>query len=386
MSPFPRYAIVLAMLALLSAAIAWAEPPLYSTPQQGLLLLRNGEVVEGKITPTGDRFHVQLPSGEVWVRAADVEIHCRSLEEGYWLKRSVKPLGTVHGHLDLAQWCIQQGLFGHAADELREALSIEPQHPRIDLLERRLKLAQQRTPKPKAAETSLPPTPSADELDRLVRGMPPGTVETFTSSIQPLLLNSCTSAGCHGPAAEKDPRWVRVSLGRTTSRRLTQRNLHTTLTLINREKPLESPLLTIPVQPHALSKTAVFTDAQASGYRQLVAWVQQVSQGAQIVQPAMVSHPKPLLQNMPPAGVQRASFEAPLPAGAPLPETTPDEIEEPTPSQIRVGPGAIPPRSTPQRGQTPTGFQPKDAFDPAIFNRRFFPGRKEPPATTPQGS
>jgi hypothetical protein len=246
------------------------------------------------------------------------------------------------------------------------------------LLQRRLKLAQQQ--KPSVAKPLEPPpstAPSAEDLDRLLRGMPAGTVETFTNSIQPLLINSCTSAGCHGPAAEREPRWARVSVGRTTSRRLTQRNLHTTLTLINREKPSESPLLTVPAQPHGMSKTAVFTDPQAAGYRQLVAWVQQVSQSPIALQPASVaSASPPLLQTMPPSNIQRVNFEAPLLPQAfdALPAEHGPEL---SPSQLRIGPGAPPPRSAAQRGQLPTGFQPRDAFDPEIFNRRYFPGRKD---------
>jgi hypothetical protein len=377
MCPSLRNASLLAVLSLLPAAPCPADPPLYSTPQQGLLLLRNGQLLEGKITPTGDRFYMELDSGKVWVKAADVEIHCRNLEEGYWLKRSAVELGTVQSHLDLAQWCIQHMLLGHAADELRDALLIDPQHPRIELLERRLKLAQQKAPT-KAAEPAPQSTPSADDLDRLVRGMPAGAVETFTTSIQPLLINHCTSAGCHGPAAENEPRFVRVSAGRTT-KRLTQRNLHTALTLVNREKPLESPLLTVPAQPHGSSKTAVFNDLQSASYRQLAAWVQQVSQAPSTPQPATVAGPMPpLLQTMSPSGVQRASFEAPLPQRLAAPDKPPAEAErEAPPPQIRVGPGAPPSRSAPQRGELPGGFQPKDAFDPEIFNRRFFPGRKE---------
>ncbi len=247
MRPSLKNVYVLAVLSLLPAVPAWADAPLYSTPQQGLLLLRNGQLLEGKITPTGDRFYVELASGKVWVKSVDVEVHCRTLDEGYWLKRSAMPLGVVQSHLDLAQWCIQHMLLGHAADELRDALRIDPQHPRIELLERRLKLAQQKAPAT-VVEAAPQSAPSADDLDRLVRGMPAGAVEIFTTSIQPLLVNNCTSAGCHGPAAEKEPRFVRVAPGRTT-KRLTQRNLHTALTLVNREKPLESPLLTVPARP-----------------------------------------------------------------------------------------------------------------------------------------
>ena len=39
---------------------------------------------------------------------------------------------------------------------------------------------------------------STSEIDRRVRTLPTGTIETFTRSIQPMLLNYCATAGCHG--------------------------------------------------------------------------------------------------------------------------------------------------------------------------------------------
>lgn len=364
-----------ALFTLVAAMCAGGEPPLASTPQEGLLLLRNGQVVQGKVTPEGDRFYVELTSGKVWVKAVDVEVHCRNLEEGYWLKRRAMPLGNVNSHLDLAQWCLQHELPGHAANELRDAITVNPHHPRIELLERRLKLSQQKGPLTRAAEAMPEIAPSADDLDRLMRGLPDGAVETFTNSIQPLLINNCTAAGCHGPAAERGPRWVRVSLGRTSSRRLTQRNLHTTLELVNRENPSESPLLMVPAQPHGSGKTAVFLNLQSPQYRQLAAWVRQVAQAPAVPLPAsVVSQTPPLLQTMPPSGVQRVNFESPLPAAPMAVESQPvDGGEEASPPLVRVGAGTPPPRTEPQRGQVPMGFRPKDPFDPEIFNRRFFP-------------
>jgi hypothetical protein len=303
-------------------------------------------------------------------------VHCRNLEEGYWLKRRAMTLGNVHGHLDLAQWCLQHELLGHAANELRDAIAVDPHHPRIELLDRRLKLFQHKAPPSQAASPASEAAPSADDLDRLMRGLPAGAMETFTNSIQPLLINNCTAAGCHGPAAEQAPRWVRVSAGRTSSRRLTQRNLHATLELVNREKPLESPLLIVPAQPHGAGKTAVFSDGQSPQYRQLVAWVQHVAQAPITPQPtSVVNAAPPLLQTMPPAGIQRVNFETPAPSSAPTEASAEDGSEEASPPSIRVGPGTPPPRSEPQRGQPPAGFRPKDPFDPEIFNRRFFAER-----------
>ena len=398
------YIYLLALVGSCSALSALALPvtargqvPLAVAPQEGVLLLRGGQVLRGKITPAGDRYLISLPSGEARVRTADVELHCRDLQQAYERKRTGLPSGSVHAHLDLAQWCIYQDLLGCAASELGAALAIDPRHPRIALLERKIRLAQHRPQVTKASFEPLAVVPSAEELDRLARGMPPGTVETFTNSIQPLLLNNCTSGGCHGPSAVDTHRWDRITVGRASSRRLTLRNLHTTLEWIDREKPLESPLLTTPMRPHGDGQTAVFSNVESPQFKQLVAWVWQVSRGREPAQPATVeSQASTLSQAMPGAlppgslppgslpgsapitpakpmasGVRQAIFEEtiPLEGGDALPA----ELEA-APSVIRHGPSAPAPRSQPLRGDaSPTGFVPKDPFDPELFNRRFFP-------------
>jgi hypothetical protein len=55
------------LLALIAAIRAPAEPPPGSAPREGMLLLRTGQILEGKVTPEGDRFFVELTSGKVWI-------------------------------------------------------------------------------------------------------------------------------------------------------------------------------------------------------------------------------------------------------------------------------------------------------------------------------
>jgi hypothetical protein len=368
---FVRLAAIALVLATKCAA--WGDEPIGYAPQDGILLLRNGQILRGKISCLGDRFVVALPTGEVRVRTDDVEMQCRNLTEGYERKRALIEAHDVQQHLDLAQWCIQHELLGYAANEIRDALTLEPNHPRIPLLERRLKLAQHKPAILKAVFETTDDAPTTEELDRLSRGMPPGTMEAFTNSIQPLLLNNCTSAGCHGPGAENPHRWVRVALGRTTSRRLTQRNLHTTLQLVDRQNPAESPLLVQAIQAHGNAKAPVFTDHQAGQLRQLTAWVFQVAQHAESPPPASVaSQSTTLSQNLPMTGVRRAVLEEPLAPESANGGAAPLQPTEP-PALLPVAPGILPQRTQPKRGEIPTGFVPKDPFDPEIFNRQFFP-------------
>jgi hypothetical protein len=219
------------------------------SPQPGVVLLRNGQVLSGKVTEAGEEYYVSLPSGEIRLQRSQVEMVCRDLRQGYERKRSRIDPARVQDHLDLAMWCLWQKLFDEATNEIAEARKINERFPRIALVERQLKLAQEQ-PQHGDHKAEVGNGPTADDLDRLMRGMPPGTIETFANTIQPLLLNTCASGGCHGAQSENQLRLLRTQLGKTSSRRFTQRNLHSIVDLIDRADPPASPILTIPVAPH----------------------------------------------------------------------------------------------------------------------------------------
>ncbi|HYW79346.1 MAG TPA: hypothetical protein VE890_07190 [Thermoguttaceae bacterium] len=350
-----------ALLAVLTMVAAAQQPAaqqpatqqpamLQPAAQPGVLLLRNGQVISGRIARAGDVYCVALPYGEIRVKAITVELCCRDLEDGYWQKRARLRAGNVDDHLGLAQWCLRQGLLGHAGQELATVMAIDPTHPSLRLLERRLDSANslsQPTPITKhTAEESPDPAPSLDELDRMVRAMPTGTVETFKQTIQPLLLNNCTSIGCHGPTSTTPLRLMRSSISAAPSRRLTQRNLHATLQWIDPEHPMASRLLTTPIAPHGTAKTAIFVDRQSVQYEGLVEWVRQVASGR-----------------------QPAEDTAVVSAG----HTAPPGDESGSEVVFYQDDPANLPKPSIQRGAPMPGYVPVDPFDAEVFNRRFFP-------------
>lgn len=348
------------------------EPP----RADGVLLLRNGNVLAGRITQVGEMYEVVVDEGRIRVKASEVEFRCQTLEEGYRRKRGLVQPGDVRGHLELAEWCRRHGLLAAAAEELGEARAVEPRHPLIPMVERRIRtsLCQPervgRIVEPDAKEAAAPP--SAEELDLLVRGMPPGSVETFTQIVQPVLVNNCSMGGCHGPGTESRFRLLRTPSGRPASRRLTQRNLHSTLDWIDRDVPAASRLLTAPLHPHGSAQAAVFADQQVEQYQQLVDWVSQVARSeepaagagheAKQGSPGQDVRPLPTIPAAYTASVQSAGDD--VPHGG-LDSTDPDRPA--TISRLTVKPGAKMPR-----------FTPVDPFDPAMFNRRFFPERRSP--------
>lgn len=324
----------------------------------------------------GDRYSVAINAGEVSVRVADVEMVCGSLDEAYRQKRFRIPLDNVPERLELAQWCQRQGMLGAAAQELSEAIAIDPNHPMISVVERRLRLAIEQSQQGAQSTAKHDPVPSANELDRIIRGMPPGTVEAFTHTIQPMLMNNCTASGCHGPGADQGLSLLRAPTGRPPSRRLTQRNLLATLQWINRSDPASSPLLAAPTRAHGTSKAPIFTDHQVSQYQELVDWVYRVCQVQSPVTPVS-RHREPAKR---PSHVTPASHDEPLSTEmrAPFPGLLPAPSRPVANREAGAGmrPGnfeQLPAGANVKRAQQIPSSVPKDALDPEAFNRQFAP-------------
>lgn len=258
-------------------ALALASPasPL---PQEGYLVLRGGQVFQGKISREGDRYRVEFPHGDMLIRATDVETCCQSLDEAYRSKRSLLHVSDVRGHIALAEWCLQNNLLEAVALELSDVVSLDPQNPMAAHLERRLHAALNPPQSQNASSGLAQALPGRKELDQLSKSMPTGVMETFTNTVQPLLMNSCSINGCHGSQSQCEFQLLRMHPGRAASRRLTQRNLHAVMEWIDRDNPQASPLLTKPLEPHGPKGSVIFGDKNAEQYRQLVNWVAAVVQ------------------------------------------------------------------------------------------------------------
>jgi hypothetical protein len=370
--------IAVVLLGLLAAALSLRGadqilPPV--SPDQGILVLRNGQTIEGRITRVDGWCVVDLPNGQIRIKAADVDLLCGSLEEGYRLKRAAADVGNVHDHLELAQWCLRQKLLGPAAAELADAKTADPTNRMIGVLEQRLKLALEPPPATGAAGRSSA-GPSNAELDRMIRSLPRGTVEAFTQSVQPVLMNHCATGGCHGPLSDSGLRLFRVPTAKSAGRRITQRNLYSVLQLIDRESPAESRLLTAASGPHGSAKHAIFGQHEAAQYSRLVDWANQVAQ------PVLADSPRTLTPG--------ASFEPadPVPVQSP-PRTLSQDARRARPlpgtkQAAAASRAAALGRGKPAPDAAPASFdQPSDPFDPEVFNRRYAPqkpeSKKEPP-------
>ncbi len=375
-----RRALLVAFF-LLSAApwSSWGRADdLALTPRRGMLLLNNGELIEGTITASGDRYDVTLNDGEIHIKRSQVAFLGRDALACYEHKRSGIEEGRAQDYLDLAEWCLRHALLDEAGTEIAAAKAADSTHPKIRLLETRLTLARENL-KPREPVAAGAKAAPAETLDALVRNLPAGSMETFTNNIQPLLLNYCTKSGCHGSQSAAGLRLERIPPNRHAGRKPTQRNLQTALAMIDRDQPEESKLLKTPIRPHGTAKQAIFTDRDQSQYKQLVQWVYLVAGGKQqaAAPPTLEERGAPLRQTVPRRGGPIAEAAADKPKldakNVTWSDSFPDQsgaaTEEDAPADGNV---KGPPRGPLKPPPASADFVPKDAFDPEIFNRRYF--------------
>ncbi len=374
-----------------SAGAAADDGQVSLAPREGVVLLTNGELLAGTIIPAGDRYDVHLETGEIRIRRSMVVMVCRDAHEVYVRKREGIELGRAADHLELAEWCLRNNLLEDSQRELTAARTADAAHPKLQLLETRLEMAKRPPPDPSESDTAEAEGAASSHAasGKPGRSTPrsrisPGAMEAYTLTIQPLLLNYCAKGGCHTGSKAAAFELERIH-PRRISRSATQRNLERVLKLIDRENPRLSPILQVPAQPHGNPPTAVFTERDRAQYSQLTSWVYAVSRTRQLPQPSAPAASPPAVDlAVVPASASEPVAPAELPAvsedavpqdGAPASaarELTPAEKAY-TPEQLRAM-GMLPEAGGQVQvgADVPAAFTPKDPFDPAIFNRRFF--------------
>lgn len=365
-----KHPILSLVLFLASTALACADDLSdLARPQRGVLVLRGGQVLEGEITQAGDHYYLTLPTGEISVRASEVAFRCADLGEAYLRRREAMNPARLDERIKLIEWCLQYDLYAPAAREIAEAKQQWPNDPRIGALERRMLLRDQNSAaNPNAEDRSTEPSIAA--LDQMVRELPPRAASMFTNTIQPLLLNQCATAACHGTHRTNEFALQRAHVTRTPSRRLTLRNLGYTLAQVDRKHPDASPLLTYPAGLADAPHEIVFSDPNSTVHKQLVAWVQLVAGQTPHTEPT--SGPpadSALLQFAPPGAApsKNSAVAASKLPRSPSTSVAATESNEP----------AAPTFSTQQRGGLVRPDGSYDPLDPEVFNRRHFPDRFE---------
>ncbi len=289
-----------------SATRTVADPPqqapasaMTPAPSPTVLLLSNGQVVQGQITEDDDGYTYRNNIGQIHYPRHRVEKTFGSIREAYQYKCDRLPKRDPDERMKLALWCLEQKLHPEAKEQLRGVLALSPQNGRAKAMLFQIESAEQfasqadpgvvRTSVESAARADAPGALSMEALREAYARNPEAAqaapqifdlptplavrrYQEFARSVHPILQRSC--AKCHNEQSDSQFQLIQARSNRDLANELLVRtNLDAVLRLVDRDDPARSELLTSALMPHAPSGKPIFIGPNHPLYRVLDGWV-----------------------------------------------------------------------------------------------------------------
>ena len=306
----------------------------------GVIVLTDGRVFSGEISTVAGGYRVDTNRTYAIVPFGKVDVTAETLNEAYLALRNriLKP--TANDHLRLADWCWRNQLIGQARTETVKALTLEPLRPEARAMMKQIddKL------NPERREVRLP-TQAAMTIDGFLRaeerrasGLSREAQQNFIRQVQPLLLNKCGNAHCHGSATKTEFQLHPIQRGYSGHRLQSEENLQQVLKWIDHKQPGRSKLLLIDPEL-SQSHSRLFLGSKGELHHRIMKeWVIELTG-------------RPLNSNSQPKTVQtNPIIQQVANESSPTSETKLTQVN--------------------QVMETAISQQKPDPFDPEIFNRR----------------
>lgn len=298
MARLPLFSAFLCSLGCLLGAVGTL--PAQDT-QVGALLLKNGRLLTGQVYEDGGFYRVQvaqdsrvsIPRDQVQHVAADaVAIYALKCED-------VRDWNTGD-HFQMTRWCLANDLPNQAIEHYRLVAEQAADHPRVKQLAVELRknlladgafraylgLAPQGQPDAHPATELVEqgavekvPTPvvpvSAASGNAAQAAMHPQIAAKFTQRIQPILLNRCSQAACHGALGKNALRITEPY--RAAYARITSDNLRNVLAYAETDGQAGIPvLLKFATQPHGIQREAAIGLTETQLLKDIGDWLEFV--------------------------------------------------------------------------------------------------------------
>ena len=257
------------------------DPTVPGTQSSGILVLKSGRVITGKIVDRDGGFDIFQDHGRLFIGSEQVWLSAADLVDAHQMMRDSLPSLTPDDHLRLAHWSAANGLLGTAKREILDALHKDPY--REDAKDLLATVVRQQQEKDGAAASSRRARgkavlhPSQGLPRRSLGGLPPALARDFTCKIQPLMSNKCAS--CHHPESGREYEMLSIRRGSTPF--IAEKNLSSLLRQIDFTDPDSSPLLRAADLGHGQASMQLF--GRRNGRRQLktlTEWVIAVARHA----------------------------------------------------------------------------------------------------------
>ena len=248
----------------------------------GILMLSTGRLVQGRVLRSGEEFVVRGRHGEMFVPSRMVRFQAKNLRDLYYKLRAAVPQENSGEHrVALAKWCMTQQLLPEAQGELKDLLAVDPGHtPARDLLRKVDELLDPKQPEPEKpapkeiiSRTARQAGVTSENLESLA-GLSHEAGLQFVRRIQPILMNNCTTTGCHGPDIKTGLHFDRVSQGQDIHRGIAERNLSALLKYVDLQSPRDSRLLGVANTQHGRRGRHPFSGPRGTEqYQEFRQWV-----------------------------------------------------------------------------------------------------------------
>lgn len=363
-----------------------------------MMVLLDGRVMYGQISERPGGYMIEAPDSKQVLPYEMIRLLASSLEDAYAKQRDAMKMPKAGDHLALAQWCFENKLYVPATEQLEAALKLEPTRSEARrLLQRIADLSEAKTPA--NGQRTRVATGGAPALQRTAAGISPDTQAEYVRRVQPILVNRCGNATCHGSAAENSFKLVNVRSGQRQQRLETETNLAAVLQQINSRKPGESPLLVRSMDINSRAHRGAFSaSAGASQQDRLREWVLQVVRDQQGTDPASKSwaanesdfatqaayafgedqpqSPRDTGVRHAVGEVESAEPEVESPLLIEIPRTPPAKPQSAAAGEVRTKSPPTPQGTTPAPKEQSAFLRQileqdrPDAFDPKEFNRK----------------
>lgn len=243
------------------------------TSPNDFIVLQTGRVVRGKLTPRQGGYDISLPTGRMFVASDQVRFRAATMTEAYQRMRESVPELTPETHLNLARWCLSNELPANAKREALDALHLDPYNDSARRLLEALVRHEKQSEAPSSKEVTLPMMAAPER--RSLGGLPTSLARDFTRYVQPIIVNKCGNAACHGEGRND---FEIVSLRGGANAWTSERNLASILKQIDASDPVASPILKATQGSHGNSRTLSFSGP--TGRQQILKlrdWVNRVS-------------------------------------------------------------------------------------------------------------
>jgi len=235
-------------------------------------------VIKGDISLGGGEYRVRRSRGEMFVPEGMVQFVCRDLRDAYQKQKDSLREFSAADHVALSRWCLGYNLLEEAREELRGALALEPGRIQARRMLERLDNVLGHSESSTEAGKSRSAHQVAGQAAESLGGLTEEDARVFARRIQPILMNNCSNARCHGSAAENDFQIVHAKLGGASSRYAAERNLAAVLKYVDFEKPYQSQFLTVLKGAHGGANSALHSRKARLQSRQLQEWVLSISE------------------------------------------------------------------------------------------------------------